>query len=601
MPTTSRRRTLGSYYTPDWIARWMVAQALATDEPSSTEYCGRILDPACGDGGFVLPVLDALAARLSIGPTDTSARLQIVSEHVFGVDADQAAIDSLRQRVAAWIGKASPDVSEVIQRNFRWGDALLGEDWSSSASEHDAAASTGPLPTADGSTDGSQAPPLHWSAAFPHVAAAGGFDLVIGNPPYRRELNAKSDFDRIAESTLGQRRRTARMDLWHYFLHRGLDLLKVGGRLSFVVNSYWTGATAAEEVRRRLADETTLEELVLLGSARLFDDVSGRHLIFQVRKGANPQIRCRVRDLSNLTRSQIETEFTANTTASAATLVPQADLWSSGQLRAAPKQRWPRDCQGPQLGDVFEVRQGIAENPPLVTRAAATELGDPALAGSGVFVLTDQEVAALELSEHEQSLLRPYYALSAIGRFQVAPQPTHRLLYLTRHTAPDLEKLPRIAVHLQRFRAILQRRREALSGRIAWWHLHWPREERLFQSPRVLCHQMGHEPRFAYAEQPTFVGFSLHVIVPRPQTPSPLSLAALSAILNSRRAKIWFETFAKKRGAHLDISGTVLKQFSLPETYRPELDSALETVARNWATFTDESHLNSLVDQTYEA
>lgn len=592
MPTTSRRRALGSYYTPDWIAHWMVAQALATDETSSTDFCGRILDPACGDGGFILPLLDALAARQSVGPNDSSERLRIVREHVFGVDADQVALESLRQRIAAWIGADSPAVTDVVQRNFPWGDALLGEDWAHPAADASVTDAT------TNAAASSHAPPLQWSDAFQQVAAAGGFDLVIGNPPYRRELNAKSDFDRIAASALGQRWRTARMDLWHYFLHRGLDLLKAGGRLSFIVNSYWTSATAARDLRRRLADETTLEELVLLGSARLFPDVSGRHLIFQVRNGASPQSRCRVRDLSNLTRSQIETEFTANISASAVTLVPQAELWSSGQLRVPAKKREPSGSQGPQLGDLFEVRQGIAENPPFVTRAAAAELDDPALAGSGVFVLTDQEVAALELSPHEQSLLRPYYALSAIGRFQVASQPTHWLLYLTRHTAPDLEKLPRIAVHLQRFRSILQRRREAQSGQIAWWHLHWPREERLFRSPRVLCHQMGHEPRFAYVEQPTFVGFSLHVIVARTQLPR-VPLAALSAILNSRRAKNWFETIAKRRGAHLDISGAVLKQFALPETSPPNLVLGLESLARNWANFADELQLNLLVDQIY--
>src|SRR6185503_6653749 len=87
--------------------------------------------------------------------------------------------------------------------------------------------------------------PINWPTAFPNVAAAGGFDLVIGNPPYLRERDSKREFDRIAHSPLGKRWRTARMDLWHYFLHRGLDLLKPGGRLSFIVNSYWTSSTAA--------------------------------------------------------------------------------------------------------------------------------------------------------------------------------------------------------------------------------------------------------------------------------------------------------------------------------------------------------------------
>ena len=60
------------------------------------------------------------------------------------------------------------------------------------------------------------------------------------------------------------------------------------------------------------------------------------------------------------------------------------------------------------------------------------------------------------------------------------------------------------------------------------------------------------------------------------------SLPALSAILNSRLAQRWFELHAKHRGANLDISGTVLKQFPLPQAHRPELDAKLGQLARAW-------------------
>src|SRR5204863_206965 len=125
---------------------------------------------------------------------------------------------------------------------------------------------------------------------------------------------------------------------------------------------------------------------------------------------------------------------------------------------------------------------------------------------------------------------------------------------LSRTTAPALDPYPRIATHLNRYRTVLERRREVRSGQIAWWHLHWPREERLFTEPRVLCLQMGHEPRFAYADHPTYVGFSMNVIVAsRTHAQPAISVAALTAILNSLRARNWFEAHAKSRGAHLDI------------------------------------------------
>ena len=591
----SRRRSLGSYYTPEWLARAMVARCLVASEagPSATSW--RMLDPACGDGAFVLAILEHLGRV-------TSDRLSLVRECVFGVDADPVAIDSLRERVAAWIGH-NPANDEEMQRvlatNFLCGDALLGPDWTDSKAE-----SSGPSPQNSAA--------ILWPVSFPHIAADGGFDLVIGNPPYRRELNAKDDFDRIAASPLGLRWRRARMDLWHYFLHRGLDLLKPGGTLCYIVNSYWTGSTAAKPLIERLASETTMDEVILFGASRLFRDVSGRHMIFRARKGRQADATCQIVDLSDVPPVELEEKLTRS---SLARTVSQQDLWRGGRMRIeAVDTRGGLHDGGPLLGEVFEVRQGIAENPPFVTKAIAAELGDPSLAGRGVFVLTEAEVESLELSARERSLLRPYYALSTVERFRLAQQPSHGLLYLTKQTASTLNELPRIASHLERYRSTLERRREVASGAIAWWHLHWPREERLFTAPRVLCVQMGHTPRFVWVERPTFVGFSQHVIVGRTQThaneppePGEPSLAALSAILNSSPARGWFEAHAKRRGANLDISGSVLKQFPLPTRSCAELDAQLVRLIRDWPTLTSdhledaEAQLDRLVLEWYAA
>jgi adenine-specific DNA-methyltransferase len=549
----------------------MVSRAV-TSVPGSFEKSATftVLDPACGDGAFILPVLDEILRRASAGGR-SATRLEIVRDHVFGVDADSAAVEAVRRRVTEWIGSGDASLIQgLVNRNFRHGDALVGNDWSPCELSE-------PTDSPDG------APPIDWKAIFPEVAVAGGFDLVIGNPPYRREKNAKSDFDRIAQSALGQRWRTARMDLWHYFLHRGLDLLKPGGRLAFIVNSYWTRSTAARPLRERVQAETTLELIVFLGAAPLFQDVSGRHMIFQTVKQRSPQSICAIVDMSHQNRDQIEAEFAREDPGAARlTLAPAADVWSADCLRIPSKNGSDRDS-GKTLDECFEVRQGIAENPPFVTRAAAIELGDPALAGRGVFVLTNDEVAGLDLSEPERALLRPYYSLASIDRYHVAAEPSHWILYLTRQTAASLEMFPRVAAHLERFRPILERRREALSGKIAWWHLHWPRQQRLFVEPRILCLQMGNVPRFAWSDLPTFVGFSMHVISAGQATSGSLTLPALVGILNSSLARDWFESHAKRRGVNLDISGTVLKQFPLPGATCPDIERELDLRVRNWS------------------
>ncbi len=630
MQNTKRRRALGSYYTPEWLARWMVARALSAADQATQVDSWRILDPACGDGAFVLPILAELAARRGVSSADTAGRLAIVRDHVFGVDADPIAIEKLHQRLAEWIGGGPLDTVEVLNilaTQFRCGNSLLGDAWSTHSvkppilprSEVRVAplvelpsellsTQYSVLSTPHQATNAEEAAPLDWSAAFPTVATAGGFDLIIGNPPYRRELNAKADFDRIAASSIGQQWRTARMDLWHYFFHRGLDLLRPGGRLAFIVNSYWTSAASAKRLRARMATESTLEEVVHFGSVPLFPQVTGRHMIFRVRKEPAAITTCRVFDLSHQSRGQIEVAMQSDRWPDDCVYaIPQQSLWLNGQLRTSSEAPRQQQHSTRVLADQFDVRQGMAENPPFVTRAAALELGDHATVGQGVFVLTTDEIARLGLNQAEAALLRPYYALSAVDRFHVDAQPSHQVLYLTKTTAASLEPYPRIAAHLGRCRVVLERRREVQSGQMAWWHLHWPREERLFIEPRVLCLQMGHEPRFAYAEQPTYVGFSMNIIVAnRANAGGCLSVAALTAILNSSRARHWFEANAKPRGAHLDISGTVLKQFPLPMKSPPEILTALDQLARHWPVSGEarpvaESRLDELVEQLYSA
>lgn len=586
----SQRRAVGRFYTPEWLAQAMARRCIKACLPQASLNTWRMVDPACGDGEFVLAVLENLVQV-------DSDRLALVRDHVFGVDADPVAIAQLRDRVRNWIGRQLEGievVNDVVARNFQCGDALLGSDWDST-SDHEASATT---------SDGHA---IQWAEAFPHVVTDGGFDLVIGNPPYRRELNAKVDFERIAASPLGQKWRRARMDLWHYFLHRGLDLLKPDGTLCYIVNSYWTGSKSATELSKRLSIETTMEEVIDLGNHRLFPGVSGHHMIFRARKGLNQSTRCQLIDLSHTPSSELKNQLYQPTQIRS---VAQKHLWVGGRLRVDSVGLIEHASKrGPLLGDLFEVRQGIAENPPLVTSAIAEELSEPNLKGTGVFVLTEAEVESLRLNQHERSLLRPYYSLAAVDRFRIAQQPTHSLLYLTRTTAPDTKRIPHVLAHLERFRPILERRREVASGLMAWWHLHWPREERLFTSPRILSVQMGHFPRFASVSEPTYVGFSMHVILERAQSgqdSNGLSLDALTAILNSSPAKAWFQSHAKRRGANLDISGTVLKRFPLPNLAQTTLATQLEAITRSWSVQSKtalermEDELNRLVTQCYQ-
>jgi hypothetical protein len=630
------RKRHGIFYTPEPIARYLVRSTLTSLALSQQGFATlKVVDPACGDGAFLWEAYKFLCDIA--GANDEYSRLDIIRNQIFGVDLDPDGIGGLRLRLTNDILKTGSvneaicltatnqqetgrsivndcpvgnqhverseedsldlmaDVLEVLQANFHVGDAVAGPAWIAEDSDAKLVLGTegGPLK-------------LDWAEAFPLVTQAGGFDIVFANPPYRRERGAKQDLAGMDESSLGNARRAARMDLWHYFFHRSLDLLRPGGTLGLIVNSAWTTSQAGQPIITRLEKETTPQEFILLERSPVFDNVDGRHLILRLRKSiANDN--CRIwklkeshfpsvrqpqiwEDLLNQDgthpnsngHSGIEQPLaSASSGAFEGFFISRDELFQSGRLWLhRPKAIHLVDLQHSSLLDRFDVRQGIAENPPRITRRHA-ETNAAWKVGQGVFLLSAQELADLNLSETEQHVLRPYYEGAVIDRYWIPERPSGWLLYLTRETAPHLDEMPHIAEHLQKFRPILEQRRETRLGKLAWWHLHWPREARLFDNAKILAVQMGSYPRFVAVSKQAYVGFSVNLIVENAAKADAesSSLDALAAILNSRFAANWFDHHAKRRGVHIDITGGTLKRFPMPN-FHPELTREVDTLSK---------------------
>lgn len=544
-------RELGSVYTPQAIAgkmvracldRWFDENHAATDR-AAPPAC-RVLDPACGDGAFLLEVFDELCRRCLAD--DSAARLEIVRSSIFGVDIDPSAVAALRLKLLDRIrapDERQAEVAAVIETNIRCGNSLTGPDFGNSWRERNPAAAE---------QRGCCVEAIDWLRQFTAAAVAGGFDVIIGNPPYLRERDAKGLFDRLTATDLGRRWRDARMDLWYYFVHRSLDLLSPAGILSFIVNSYWMSSRGAARLIERLAHETQFDEITLLDDVPVFPKIAGRHMIFRLSKGrrnAMPRVLIRRHGSDPATLEEYS--------------LSHDELFEHGRIvvaRPDPRQRIFAGRRA--LGDFFATRQGMAENPPAINGRLLRQFAGRYSLKEGVFVLRRAEVDRLNLSSDERALLRPYYDTSDVERYRLGPEPTHHVLYLTRTTAPTLDGLPQIAAHLERFRPILERRREARAGKIAWWHLHWPRAEEIFIRPRILAVQMGKRPQFVFAARPTFVGFSINLILAKHE--DGFALPVLAGILNSELARTWFERHAKRRGVHLEINAHVLRQFPLP-------------------------------------
>jgi hypothetical protein len=582
------RKAAGVYYTPGYIVDYIVKHTVGKHlEGRAPRHAAelKILDPACGSGSFLIGAYRYLLQwhrewyerhgperyaggrppRLCRGPAGawrltTAERKRILLGSIYGVDIDPQAVEVTRltllwkaleneprQTLGAHLRLLDEPAWSGLTGNIKCGNALLGPD-----SHKEPAAGL----RAEGRVGRAKA--FDWNAEFPEILQKrdGGFSAVIGNPPYRRELGYKQLLDEVAVTEFGRKYRSARMDLWYYFVHRGLELLKRGGFLSFIVNAYWITGTGARRLVQTLRDTTHLDEVFFLGKLRVFPGVSGRHMIIRVAKssaGATTRIK--------LVRPRSETEarpFVLGTSPVRVFEKTHRQLFRAGGIDLQPpadKVLSKLECHSP-LTELGIVRQGIAENPASINKRTNGKYGNRWQTGEGVFVLRPEEIEELALPRAERKLLRPYHALCDIGRYRLAPQPSLVLIYSTRQTCPDIRPYPGIRRHLGRFRQIMEDRRETRKGANRWWHLHWPRDERLWRSSKILSVQMAARPSFVPSRGPAYVPFSINVFVPAEATQEHMDF--ICGLLNSRLMWKWYQHRAKMRGVGIEINGRVL-------------------------------------------
>lgn len=542
--SATARKAAGIFYTPEFIRQYILDQTLGLrlqDPVSAHELADlRILDPACGCGAF----LTSACRRLLAWAKDHHMAAPAVwaANVLYGVDLDPEAVVIARRSL--WLeiapAAASPEEAEqvlaLLGANLQCGDVLLEE----------------------------------------RFAGPERFDFVVGNPPYRRERNSKELFDRMAGSSLA-RHRAPRMDYWHYFAHRGLELLKPAGRLSFIVNSYWTSGHGAERLIGTLRETAAIDELFLLDDARVFGGVAGRHMILTLTKGSADRAIVVKRPLPG---SRIDAEATVSRGVSLQIFRKTPEqLFHGGRLDLEP----PADellaklAAAAPLEKFGRIRQGIAENPAAVTGAAVGRFGQPWTVGEGVFALTPAELARLDLSAAEQQLIRPYYDLRDLDRYWIADEPSLRLIYATGETWPELKQFPALAAHLARFRPIMEARRETRLRLRSWWHLHWPRDACLWESEKIVALQMARRPAFVPAAGPVYVPFSANVFV---ANHGRMHLSYFAALLNSRLMQYWYCRHAKRRGVGLEVNGRVLartpiRQIDFSDPAEPALHDEL--------------------------
>ena len=115
-----------------------------------------------------------------------------------------------------------------------------------------------------------------------------GFDIVVGNPPYLGEKGNKDLFNEIKSTKFGKTYYEGKMDLFYFFIYRGINVLNDKGLLIYLTTNYFITADGAKKLRKFFYLNGSFKKIINFNSNKIFKDAKGQHnLIFIYSKEMN--------------------------------------------------------------------------------------------------------------------------------------------------------------------------------------------------------------------------------------------------------------------------------------------------------------------------
>jgi hypothetical protein len=223
-----------------------------------------ICDPACGSGAFLNEALnfliaehgyiDELQAKLFGDAMVLSDVENSILEHnLFGVDLNEESVEIAK--LSLWLRTAQPNRKlNNLNHNIKCGNSLID----------------------DITVAGDKA--FNWQKEFSEVFENGGFDIIIGNPPYVRVQNIDSKLvDYYFENYKSPK---GKLDLSILFFEKISYLLNDNGLCSFISSAQWMQTEYGENLRKIICQSKKLTEILDFGSLPVFDGVSTYPAIF---------------------------------------------------------------------------------------------------------------------------------------------------------------------------------------------------------------------------------------------------------------------------------------------------------------------------------
>jgi len=503
-----------------------------------------ICDPACGSGAFLNQALeflitehkyiDELQAKL-FGDAMILSEVEnaILENNIYGVDINNESVDIAK--LSLWLRTAQKGRKLTsLNSNIKCGNSLID----------------------DLNVAGDKA--FNWQKEFPKVFEKGGFDVVIGNPPYVNvELMPKADKIYYREN---YKTFFKRSDLFSLFLELATNKLSSNGYISYIIPSIILNNLSYKHTRENILSNHWLSEVCYTGN-KVFKDATVDTTILILDK-ANRHTKINLIEAIDFFQPQAQQveldyfkKYDNNISVGNASTNLITDKIFIDDFQVAE--------------DYFQIFQGVVTG------------------NNDAFIFDDIDSA--KEKGIEQDLLVPMCHGRDISKWSISYKRT--LCYLNNDY--EIENYPKTKNWLLNFKDKLETRRECKNGVIPWFSLQWPREKEYFkQKPKILIQNTRNErlrPRIvATIDNDGIYGTQgLNFIIAKGE----YDIYSFLALLNSRLIDYLFIT----KFLNLAIKADYLKKLRFPASIS---EYNLSEKAQNMSFLTEELNtcVNNFID-----
>jgi type I restriction-modification system DNA methylase subunit len=273
----AKRKEEGIYYTPSYIVEYIVRNTvgeLIKNKKTDVSKI-KILDPACGSGSFLIKSFDVLneyysekegyrqnKLDLSGAGTTYTTKLSILKDNLFGVDLDKQAVDIAQLNLLLKVAEKKRRLP-ILQQNIKNGNSLID----------------------DKELAGDKA--FNWKEEFREILDNGGFDAVIGNPPYVNIYLLSKNQKEIEYYQKAYFTARKKFDLYVLFIEKAISLLRDGGYFSFIIPDKFLLQPYGENLRKFILGNCSIIKILDLTKYKIFSDATVDNVIIVLKKNKN--------------------------------------------------------------------------------------------------------------------------------------------------------------------------------------------------------------------------------------------------------------------------------------------------------------------------